>query len=117
MLSLTARVLVFGIGVALASGGSALAMVQCPSNVDGKPLRKTDGGTLFLGQPVDNMEQVPDNVRTSPNGFVSTWTFKSGAGFNLLCRYEGSSQTVLLSLPPETRQCRSDVGARSFVCQ
>lgn len=98
-----------------AGAGAAHAAVQCPAASGGRPLRAAGGGDLYEGPVQDNATLAPRSSRQGSSGWVNTWQLPGGAGFTLVCRYEGTAAVVALPLTPEIRGCRQD--ARSFVCQ
>lgn len=104
-------------GSAFLLGTNPAGAVQCPAEVGGHPMRLMEGGTLFFGDPAKLGSQAPDGTRQGPHGPVNTWTFRNAANMTLVCKYEGVSRPVLISLPADTLICRQDINARSFVCQ
>jgi len=105
------------IGTVLSVASPVLAAVQCPSQYQGHPLRLMDGGTIFLGDPTDQMSQAPDGTRRGPNGPINTWTFRDASRMQLICRYDGTDAVVAQALPRDTLICRQEAKIRSFVCQ
>lgn len=104
-------------GTLLGLSSPVLAAVQCPSQYQGHPLRLVDGGTIYLGDPADQMSQAPDGTRRGPNGSINTWTFRDASRMKLICRYDGTEAVVAQALPRDTLICRQEAKIRSFVCQ
>lgn len=93
------------------------AASECPAQLDGHRLRMSVGGSLYLGDPVDNMLQAPDGTHPGPNGPVNVWTFHGGSGLTLICHYDGVRKPVSLMLTADVSSCRQDVNARTFICK
>ena len=106
------------LGLALfTTAGTAAAAVQCPAVSAGRPLRVTDGGTLYLGRVQDKMLSSPDGTQQGPNGSVNTWRFRHAEDYTLVCRYDGTQAVVSFPLTSEIKVCRQEARIRSFVCQ
>ena len=99
------------------SASTCLAATQCPSSLQGHPLKKVDGGSVFYKNPADNMLQAPSESHTESNGWwTNTWRFLPGSAstMTVVCQYDGQQQSISFRLPTSTRICRQDV--TSFVC-
>ena len=101
----------------LASAAIAAAAVGCPPTVGGHHLRTTDGASLYLGRPEDNMLQAPATTMQGPNGYVNIWRFGNAENLTLVCQYEGTRTPVEVRLSAGMKSCRQEAHAGSFVCQ
>jgi hypothetical protein len=96
---------------------AAAATVGCPPTVGGHHLRRTDGGSLYLGRPEDNVLQTPATTQQGPNGSVNTWRFGNAENLTLVCQYEGTQTPVVVRLLPGMQSCRQEARTSSFACQ
>ena len=86
----------------LAASGSAHAVtVGCPPLSGGRPLARTDGAALYLGDPAANVELIPSN----PGG-VNTWILPKRGAVTIVCAYEGGGSRIALQVPPGVQVCR-----------
>ena len=92
------------------------AAVECPQSNEGRPLARSDGASLFQGDPGNGMLIAPSNENPGGRG-INVWNLPDPAGIVLVCRYEGLRQAVVLNLPSDVRQCRQGVAGRTFSCQ
>ena len=92
---------------------SADAAVQCPAASQGHAFAQW-GGTLYQGDPSDNMSLAPTSENPGGKG-VNYWKTPDPVGIVLVCRYVGLNAPLVLSLTPDVRACAQS--ATSFVCQ
>lgn len=101
----------------LAMGAAAPAWaadkIACPAK-DGAGRRLAVGrnGTLFFGDPAGLGSQAPDGLDHGANLFRLP---SGGAGYVLVCNYEGASIGLSFNVPSAARVCRQD--AHSFTCR
>ena len=95
---------------------AAAASPGCPPTLDGHPMSRMDGASVYLGDPTKNALQAPGESHTTSTGWLNVWRFPNGIGpqFEILCRYEGLGRVILFALPRDTTVCRQT--PRSFVC-
>lgn len=93
----------------------AVAMVTCPSMEEGHPLSRSDGASLYLGDPMRQMLLAPTRqARTMRENNV--WLF-SGEAVTLVCKYDGTRRALARSMPVTVRSCVQNLAANTMVCQ
>ena len=92
----------------------AQAAVQCPSQSQGHTLARLDGGSLFQGNPADNMLLAPSEENPGGHG-VNVWNLPNPEGITLVCRYEGVPTPLMFNLTGDIHSCRQATG--SFSCK
>ena len=104
------------IPVLLLLSGPAMASVSCPASDQGRPLARSDGGSLYFGAPQNHMLLAPDRqARTMRESNV--WLTPNAAQITMVCRYEGTTRALAMTLPAGTRSCVQDLGANTFECR
>ena len=102
------------IAVAFSFGLSAAhAAVECPGTSQGHALEQW-GGTLYQGDPVNDMSLAPSQENPGNRG-VNYWKTPDPVGIILVCRYVGLPVALKLPLTPDVKGCAQNVG--SFVCR
>lgn len=106
--------LVLAIVAGVLVSGAARAAVDCPATLSG---RRLTGMSVFIGDPAKKMDLAPDTP-PARTGWVNVWEFRSSAGLNAVCRYDGGGQQAF-ALPAGIAGCRVDGSARrtQAVCQ
>lgn len=90
------------------------AVVECPAIHDGHRLARLDGGSLYQGDPADNVLLAPTNESPGGRG-VNVWTLPDPVGIVLVCQYEGTRAQVVLRLSADVHTCRQST--ERFSCQ
>lgn len=98
------------------AAGAAHAGVDCPATLGKNRLARTGFASVYQGDPSSMADLAPDRQAATPTG-TNVWNFTNSAGLVLVCRYEGTRETVRVDLPAGLRACRQDLGARSVSCQ
>ena len=93
-------------------GGAAHAAVECPATSQGHRLAQW-GGTLYQGDPADDMSLAPTHENPSNRG-VNLWKTPTPVGIVLVCRYAGG-RPLTLPLTADVSGCTQTPG--SFVCK
>ena len=89
--------------------------IACPATSSGRPLSRTETGTLFDGDPAQQMSLAPNGSKTGPGGsFFNTWRLQAGGNYTLACHY-AEGPDLLLPLGPAAHTCQQDT--KSFVCR
>ncbi len=107
------KVLAFTL-VSLAVSGSVHAAVECPAKSEGRSLARMDGGSLYQGNPADNILLAPSQENPGGRG-VNIWRLPDPLGIVLVCRYEGSRTPLMFNLTPDIHACLQ--GSGSFACK
>lgn len=105
--------------VLLVTAAAAHAEVACPKSLDGHRPPAFDAVQMYPGTPAPGQDVAP--TREGDDRRPNLWQWPQmgvdAARVTVVCRYEGTSRTVTLKLPPATRVCEQDVRARTFVCR
>ena len=94
----------------------AFAAIECPSTDQGHPLSRSDGASLYIGDPSNNMLIAPTKQARSM-AESNVWILDGRQPVTLVCQFEGTRRALAQSIPAETRQCVQNLTANSFTCR
>ena len=91
---------------------AAQAAVECPATSEGHRMEQW-GGTLYQGDPAQNMSLAPTQSNPNNRG-INLWKTPDPLGIVLVCRYAGG-RPLTLPLTSDVSGCVQNPG--SFVCK
>ena len=93
----------------------AFAAIECPAADQGHRLARSDGASLYVGDPSNHMLLAPTSqARTMSENNV--WILDGKQPVTLVCQFEGTRRALARSVPAETKRCVQNLTANTFVC-